>query len=162
MNMCACGCGKPTNVIKKSVFKMGHVKGDFYRYVQGHNGCSHISRPTKIQKVYEVDQETGCWNWLLYKNKKGYGHWLHNRKKGLAHRFFYTEKFGPIPPQMTLDHLCSNTSCVNPAHMEPVTAAENSRRKNGVFEKCLSLNFIVIRAKNEWRKFLLSLRSQTT
>ena len=34
------------------------------------------------------------------------------------------------PAGLTLDHLCRNTSCVNPEHMEPVTLAENVRRMN--------------------------------
>lgn len=29
---------------------------------------------------------------------------------------------------LTLDHLCRKRSCVNPAHLEPVTQAENTRR----------------------------------
>lgn len=35
---------------------------------------------------------------------------------------------GPIPDGLQLDHLCRNPSCVNPAHLEIVTGAENIRR----------------------------------
>ena len=46
----------------------------------------------------------------------------------MAHRFAYELLIGPIPSGLTIDHLCRNTGCVNPAHMEPVTRAENARR----------------------------------
>jgi len=45
-----------------------------------------------------------------------------------AHRFAYEELVGPIPEGLDLDHLCRNKTCVNPAHLEPVTRAENVRR----------------------------------
>ncbi|MGH9151353.1 MAG: HNH endonuclease [Acidimicrobiales bacterium] len=32
------------------------------------------------------------------------------------------------PEGLTLDHLCRDRRCVNPAHLEPVTVAENLRR----------------------------------
>ena len=35
---------------------------------------------------------------------------------------------GPIPEYLTLDHLCRVRNCVNPAHLEPVTSAENILR----------------------------------
>lgn len=35
---------------------------------------------------------------------------------------------GPIPVGMTIDHLCKNTLCVNPEHLEVVTMGENIRR----------------------------------
>lgn len=35
---------------------------------------------------------------------------------------------GPIADGMTLDHLCRNPACVNPAHLEPVSQRENNLR----------------------------------
>jgi hypothetical protein len=46
----------------------------------------------------------------------------------MAHRFSYELEHGPIPAGKQLDHLCENKSCVSPAHLEPVTIKENSRR----------------------------------
>jgi hypothetical protein len=46
-----------------------------------------------------------------------------------AARYMWTAFFGPIPEGLTIDHLCNNAVCVNPAHLEPVTQAENNRRK---------------------------------
>lgn len=36
-----------------------------------------------------------------------------------------------LPSDMVLDHLCRVRHCVNPLHLEPVTAGENVRRGEG-------------------------------
>jgi FixJ family two-component response regulator len=45
-----------------------------------------------------------------------------------AHRWSYEEHVGPVEEGMFIDHLCRVRECVNPAHLEPVTHAENCRR----------------------------------
>jgi hypothetical protein len=72
-----------------------------------------------------------CWVWVGARNGRGYGNINMKREKftWTAHRYFYTQLVGHIPEGLTVDHLCRNTSCVNPAHMELVTLEENSRRQ---------------------------------
>lgn len=35
--LCECGCGRETNIIKKSSKNQGRVKGEHYRFIHGHN-----------------------------------------------------------------------------------------------------------------------------
>jgi len=70
----------------------------------------------------------GCWEWDGRKNIGGYGmvHW--KGKRPVVHRVAYELLVGPIPDGLTLDHLCRNPGCCNPAHLEPVTMRENILR----------------------------------
>lgn len=78
-----------------------------------------------------VFSPSGCWDWTANKQRTGYGHITIDKKACLAHRVMYEFLIGPIPDGLTLDHLCRNTSCVNPKHLEPVTLRENLLRGNG-------------------------------
>jgi len=68
----------------------------------------------------------GCWEWTGFL-VEGYGCYG-NGKTRLAHRLAYISEVGDIPDGLVLDHLCRNTKCVRPSHLEPVTSAENTRR----------------------------------
>lgn len=81
--------------------------------------------------TFKVRPETDCWEWWSDRNKWGYGKcW--DSETGThrqAHRVAWTIFTGtPIPEGLTVDHLCMNKVCVNPAHMELVTRSENGRR----------------------------------
>jgi hypothetical protein len=92
------------------------------------------SQFTKIQKFWSrvsICHQTGCWNWTGGTNGKyptmGGGN-------GYMHRFAYETFVCEISPNMHIDHKCCNTLCVNPNHLQQVTAAVNislvySRRK---------------------------------
>lgn len=84
--------------------------------------------PSKFWAKARLNPVTGCWEWTAYLNKKGYGSFGPFRGVKLAHRVSYEALVGPIPEPLVIDHLCRVRNCVNPAHMEPVTSRENSRR----------------------------------
>ena len=50
----------------------------------------------------------------------------------MAYRYFYELVKGKIPDNLQIDHLCRNTRCVNPDHLEPVTIKENVLRGMGI------------------------------
>lgn len=74
--------------------------------------------------IAKVEPTEDCWNWTGAVQTGGYGFF----QGKLAHRLAYEWMVGPIPPGLTIDHLCYNRLCINPAHLEPVTSAENIRR----------------------------------
>jgi hypothetical protein len=85
-----------------------------------------------------------CWSWIASTNSKGYGQIMvgsrvdGTRKLVRAHRLAYELLVGHIPTdaeagyRVTLDHLCRNHGCVNPAHLEVVSHRENVLRGVGL------------------------------
>lgn len=77
------------------------------------------------------EPNSGCWIWLGAENL-GYGRVYFGkrskRRSKMAHRMSYELVRGQIPDGLVIDHLCRNTYCVNPDHLEAVTDAINIRR----------------------------------
>ena len=76
----------------------------------------------------KVEKTNSCWYWLAALTRSGYGTFAYQGRPIGAHRLAYQLSVGPIPDGLHLDHLCKQTDCVNPAHLEPVTPRENSGR----------------------------------
>lgn len=88
-----------------------------------------MSNPTLTDRFWsKVDQTEGCWNWTGSRDPGGYGRLFVDRRNALAHRVSYELHVAPIPEGLTIDHLCRNTSCVNPDHLEAVTLLVNLAR----------------------------------
>lgn len=80
-----------------------------------------------------------CWLWSGQIDAKGYGRVSKRAYRPvLAHRAVYLALVGPVPEGLELDHLCRVESCVNPAHLEPVTHQVNCARgaNSGVETHC--------------------------
>ena len=90
------------------------------------------SQSAKGRPIGYVIQENGCWEWVGHRNNKGYGVWGVFKHPYLAHRRMYERVRGTIPEGLQLDHLCRNKPCVNPDHLEAVTARENTLRGNSM------------------------------
>ncbi len=74
-----------------------------------------------------VDKSGSCWVWTGSRDPNGYGKFSYSSESVFAHRYSYAlDK--PLDKSLTLDHLCRNTSCVNPSHLEQVTIGVNTSR----------------------------------
>lgn len=119
-NICACGCDQPIPP------RLSHRYNGTPKFLHGHNR----TRPPSVRFWEKVDKDDpgGCWIWRGATGHAGYGVFRGPDRNVGAHRFAYEDVAGPIPEGLELDHLCRTPLCVNPAHLEPVTHAENMAR----------------------------------
>lgn len=132
--MCECGCGQSTTIARQSDTRKGHVNGQPKRFRPGHWARTSAE---PLAAKYVVDTATGCWVWQRAM-VEGYGYYKPPgaSQNVRAHRYVYEQLVGPIPDGMTLDHLCRNRACINPAHLEVVTSVENTRRAKLLVTHC--------------------------
>jgi len=92
---------------------------------------------TNVKKFWShVDRSDAdaCWVWRGGQYK-GYGQYGNTAAHRVAFRL--ARGFVPTSP-LELDHICRNTLCVNPSHLEPVTRLENMRRRYADYDACVN------------------------
>lgn len=88
---------------------------------------SALDLPARLYLKISHDDRTGCWLWTgALAGPYALVDW--QGVSCLGHRLAYKLLVGPIPFGLELDHLCRNRTCINPGHLEPLTAEENRRR----------------------------------
>lgn len=84
--------------------------------------------PRFMRKVSK--EQGGCWNWTGSINGSGGGYPLFTiaGRQRLAHRVSLRFFKGDFDDDRVVDHLCRNSRCVNPEHLEAVSHDENMAR----------------------------------
>ena len=80
-----------------------------------------------------------CWLWTASTDKDGYGQIGSGPRPATmlkSHRVAYELDVGPIPEGLTIDHLCFNRACCNPAHLTPIPRRANAAQANGRKAEC--------------------------
>lgn len=84
----------------------------------------------RFTEKYIVSNDN-CWVWQATTKGKHkdyrdqYGQMNVDQVNVGAHRVAYMLFKGEIPEKYVIDHICRNTLCVNPDHLEAITAREN-------------------------------------
>ncbi|MFJ2110549.1 hypothetical protein ACIOEX_01250 [Streptomyces sp. NPDC087850] len=99
----------------------------------------------RIKDHSVIAANRGCWLWIKAVDRDGYGVIMAPRRDS-AHRAAYLAFVGAIPAGRVLDHVChsrdqacpggstcTHRRCVNPAHLEAVTADTNTLRGQSVW-----------------------------
>lgn len=83
-----------------------------------------------------VRSSGGCWISTYSVASHGYAQigWQNGGERHvvLAHRASWERVNGRVPSGMTIDHLCRERRCVNPAHLRLLDNFENARRTHGM------------------------------
>lgn len=79
-----------------------------------------------------IGSDEECWPWSGSLTTAGYGQISINKRLRPTHRVAFELVNGKVPDGLVLDHLCRNTVCCNPSHLEAVTQRVNILRGEGL------------------------------
>lgn len=90
--------------------------------------------PSDLCRFYDkikIDYSSGCWQWIGTKSLSSdnlyYGMFGIQGQMYLASRISYYIKYGHCPIDLQVGHICNNSICVNPKHLELCTQSENTQ-----------------------------------
>ena len=127
-----------------------HCKGEFMGRANGSKYCSTecsgeymrklaLDRRSPLRKAYEANDhkgmlkaiekrvsitKDGCWEWNRL-DSDGYARVTIGDKNIALHRLVLEAKHEAPLGSQAAHHICANTKCVNPEHLQPVTHRDN-------------------------------------
>jgi hypothetical protein len=85
----------------------------------------NVDIKTRILSKITTDDTTDCWNWNGYK-REGYGRIQYKGTTHTVHRLMYKLHNNGINSNESIHHICANTLCVNPDHLQSISQRENT------------------------------------
>lgn len=83
--------------------------------------------------AYEIDPIYGCHLWTGDRGSNGRPIIWRGRRPSSAYRVAFEHAGEVVADDQVLDHLCRRERCINAAHLEAVSKAENERRKSWAY-----------------------------
>lgn len=127
IGLCECGCGEKTRLAPHDRKEAGWIKGQPLRFILGHAMRTYGRPPLDLEDYALEDRgyATTCWIRRGYRTTVGYTKVSIAGRTMYAHRAMYEQEVGAIPAGLHIDHLCDQRDCINPAHLEPKSQAQN-------------------------------------
>jgi hypothetical protein len=80
----------------------------------------------RFEALVDRSDPDGCWLFSGRERSLGYRYAIIRGQMFQAHRVAYALATGTDPGDLTVEHACSNRSCVRPEHLELMTRRENA------------------------------------
>lgn len=114
---CKCDCGEERNIRSQDI-RIGHAKS-----------CGCIQNHKSLKDAFKSRtflRNGDCTEWIGALTGSGYGVIKFRSKNYLTHRIAYQIEYGKIPNGKLIRHLCHNSRCCNPKHLEVGNTQDNS------------------------------------
>ena len=90
-----------------------------------------LNKPVSLRLIEKIiPTDNGCWEWIGYRDREGYGNITIRGKTTKPHRVSYETFIGPIPYGMCVCHTCDNPPCINPSHLFLGTFGDNNKDRD--------------------------------
>ena len=100
--LCMCGCGRHTRLAPGNLTRLGWVRGQPIRFIEGHGN----GRPIADRFWPKVQNAGGCHLWIGFVGSEGYGEISYRGRRRGTHCVAWEMANGPIPAGQVVRHRC--------------------------------------------------------